>query len=88
MSRFRTSPIRRWKRRKDARLKFLDRGQAMEKIHDLTCLSDILPTGFHGAVNAGVEPGATVYVAGTGRSAWRGLRRAICWEHPARLLAI
>ena len=29
-------------------------------------LSDILPTGFHGAVNAGVGVGSTVYVAGAG----------------------
>ena len=35
-------------------LKFPDRDQAMEKILDLTMLSDILPTGFHGAVTAGV----------------------------------
>jgi len=47
-------------------LKFPDRDRAMEKITDLTCLSDILPTGYHGAVTAGVGPGATVYVAGAG----------------------
>jgi len=47
-------------------LKFPDRDQAMAKIRDLTCLSDILPTGFHGAINAGVGPGSTVYVAGAG----------------------
>jgi glutathione-independent formaldehyde dehydrogenase len=47
-------------------LKFPDREQALSKIRDLTCLSDILPTGFHGAVNAGVGPGTTVYVAGAG----------------------
>jgi glutathione-independent formaldehyde dehydrogenase len=47
-------------------LKFPDREQAMEKIRDLTCLSDILPTGYHGAVTAGVAPGSTVYVAGAG----------------------
>src|SRR5437773_7517005 len=47
-------------------LKFPDREQAMEKILDLTCLSDILPTGYHGAVSAGVGPGSTVYVAGAG----------------------
>jgi glutathione-independent formaldehyde dehydrogenase len=47
-------------------LKFPDRAQAMAKIRDLTCLSDILPTGFHGAVTAGVGPGSTVYVAGAG----------------------
>jgi glutathione-independent formaldehyde dehydrogenase len=47
-------------------LKFPDKAQAMAKIRDLTCLSDILPTGFHGAVSAGVGPGSTVYVAGGG----------------------
>ncbi|MGF6408523.1 formaldehyde dehydrogenase, glutathione-independent [Paraburkholderia sp. MM5482-R1] len=47
-------------------LKFPDRDQAMAKIRDLTCLSDILPTGYHGAVTAGVGPGSTVYVAGAG----------------------
>jgi glutathione-independent formaldehyde dehydrogenase len=47
-------------------LKFPDREQAMEKILDLTMLSDIFPTGFHGAVGAGVTVGSTVYVAGAG----------------------
>lgn len=47
-------------------LKFADREQAMEKIRDLTMLSDILPTGFHGAVKAGVGVGSVVYVAGAG----------------------
>ena len=47
-------------------LRFPDHDQAMEKIRDLTCLSDILPTGYHGAVMAGVKPGSTVYVAGAG----------------------
>src|ERR1700674_2288924 len=47
-------------------LKFPDKAQAMAKIRDLTCLSDILPTGYHGAVSAGVGPGSTVYVAGDG----------------------
>lgn len=47
-------------------LKFPDRDQAMEKIRDLTLLSDILPTGFHGCVTAGVGPGSTVYIAGAG----------------------
>ena len=47
-------------------LKFPNKAQAMEKIKDLTCLSDILPTGYHGAVSAGVGPGSTVYVAGAG----------------------
>ena len=39
---------------------------AMSKILDLTMLSDIFPTGFHGAVTAGVGPGSTVYIAGAG----------------------
>lgn len=47
-------------------LKFPDKAQALAKIRDLTCLSDILPTGYHGAVSAGVGPGATVYIAGAG----------------------
>jgi len=47
-------------------LKFPDKDQAMAKIKDLTLLSDIFPTGYHGAVTAGVGPGSTVYVAGAG----------------------
>lgn len=47
-------------------LRFPDRDQALDKITDLTMLSDILPTGFHGAVKAGVGVGSTVYVAGAG----------------------
>jgi glutathione-independent formaldehyde dehydrogenase len=47
-------------------LKFPDKAQAMTKIRDLTLLSDIFPTGFHGAVTAGVGPASTVYVAGGG----------------------
>src|ERR1700759_3163657 len=47
-------------------LKFPDRDRAMSKIRDLTMLSDILPTGFHGAVRAGVGVGSVVYVAGAG----------------------
>ena len=30
-------------------LRFPDRDQAMAKIHDLTMLTDIFPTGYHGA---------------------------------------
>src|SRR6201991_791612 len=47
-------------------LKFPDKEQAMEKILDLTMLSDIFPTGYHGCVTAGVTTGSTVYVAGAG----------------------
>src|SRR5690348_18004262 len=47
-------------------MKFPDKHQAMAKIKDLTMLTDILPTGYHGAVTAGVTTGSTVYVAGAG----------------------
>jgi glutathione-independent formaldehyde dehydrogenase len=47
-------------------LKFPDKEQALEKILDLTTLSDIFPTGYHGCVTAGVRTGSTVYVAGAG----------------------
>jgi len=47
-------------------LKFPDRDQALAKIRDLTMLSDIFPTGYHGAKTAGVTTGSTVYVAGAG----------------------
>ena len=47
-------------------LKFPDKEQAMEKILDLTMLSDIFPTGYHGCYTAGVTQGSTVYVAGAG----------------------
>ena len=58
-------------------LKFPDRDQALEKILDLTMLSDIFPTGFHGAVTAGVGAGSTVYIAGAGPVGLaRGRRRA------------
>ncbi|HXD57620.1 MAG TPA: formaldehyde dehydrogenase, glutathione-independent [Thermoleophilaceae bacterium] len=47
-------------------LKFPDKDRAMEKILDLTMLSDIFPTGYHGCVTAGVTSGSKVYVAGAG----------------------
>jgi glutathione-independent formaldehyde dehydrogenase len=47
-------------------LKFPDKDQGMAYIKDLTLLSDIFPTGYHGAVTAGVGPGSIVYVAGAG----------------------
>ncbi len=36
-------------------LPFPDKDQAMEKIRDLTLLSDILPTGFNGLMEAGAK---------------------------------
>jgi len=50
----------------DFNLLRLPKDRAMEKIKDLTLLSDIFPTGYHGAVSAGVGPGSIVYVAGAG----------------------
>jgi glutathione-independent formaldehyde dehydrogenase len=47
-------------------LKFRDKQRAMEKILDLTMLSDIFPTGYHGCVTAGVTTGSSVYIAGAG----------------------
>lgn len=47
-------------------LRFPDRDQAMDKILDLALLSDILPTAFHGLMEAGAKPGSTVYIAGAG----------------------
>src|SRR5207244_5458809 len=47
-------------------LKFPDKDQAMEKIRDLTMLSDIFPTGYHAAFTGGVTTGSRVYIAGGG----------------------
>jgi len=47
-------------------IKFPDKQKALTKITDLTMLSDIFPTGYHGAVTAGVGTGSIVYVAGAG----------------------
>jgi glutathione-independent formaldehyde dehydrogenase len=47
-------------------LVFPDKDQALAKIRDLTMLSDIFPTGYHGCVTAGVGTGSTVYIAGAG----------------------
>src|SRR5437667_1153711 len=47
-------------------LRFPDKEQALAKIRDLTMLTDILPTGYHGCVSAGVTTGSTVLIAGAG----------------------
>jgi len=47
-------------------IKFPNKEKAMAKIRDLTMLSDIFPTGYHGAVTAGVTTGSIVYIAGAG----------------------
>ena len=60
-------------------LKFPDRDQAMAKMRDLTLLSDIFPTGFHGAVTAGVGPGIDRLRRGRRSSRpGRAPRRASC----------
>jgi len=47
-------------------IKFPNKEKSLAKIRDLTLLSDIFPTGYHGAVQAGVTTGSIVYVAGGG----------------------
>lgn len=47
-------------------LRFPDKDEALAHIRDLTMLSDIFPTGYHGCVTAGVTTGSTVYIAGAG----------------------
>ena len=44
----------------------LPKAQAMDHLLDIAMLSDILPTGFNGAVQAGVTVGRSVYIAGAG----------------------
>lgn len=50
----------------DHQLLKLPKEVAMDKILSLTFLSDIFPTGYNGAVQAGVGVGSLVYVAGAG----------------------
>ncbi|NMH96727.1 formaldehyde dehydrogenase, glutathione-independent [Pseudonocardia acidicola] len=47
-------------------LKYTDKDQAMANILDLTMITDIFPTGYHGCVEARVGTGSTVYIAGGG----------------------
>src|SRR5258706_11287568 len=47
-------------------LRFPDKDQALAKILDLTCLSDILPTGYHSSVSARGTTGSTVLISGAG----------------------
>lgn len=47
-------------------LKFPDRDRAMDKIRDLTMITDIFPTGYHACIEAGVTTGSTVFVSGCG----------------------
>ncbi|WP_406317059.1 alcohol dehydrogenase catalytic domain-containing protein [Streptosporangium sp. NBC_01639] len=43
-----------------------DADQAGERLLDVALLGDVLPTGYHAALNARVRPGSTVYIAGAG----------------------
>ena len=61
-------------------MKFSDRALVMEKIRDLTLISDILPTGFHGCVSAGVKQGSHVYIAGAGPVGRCAAARALLLE--------
>ena len=76
-------------------LKFPDKDQAMAKIRDLTLLSDIFPTGYHGAVTGGRGPGLhrVRRRRRSGGSGVRGLlssagrRRRHRWRHDPERLA-
>ena len=61
-------------------LKFPDRDQAMENIRDLTLLSDILPTGYHGCIAAGCKTGSTIYIAGADECA-HGVMSLVQGQH-------
>jgi glutathione-independent formaldehyde dehydrogenase len=50
----------------DFNLLKMPRDEAMLKMLTITMLSDILPTGFDGAIKAKVRVGSIVYVAGAG----------------------
>ena len=60
-------------------IKFPDKAQAMAKIRDLTMLSDILPTGFHGAVTAGVGVARPSTSPARARSGWPRRPRRRSW---------
>jgi glutathione-independent formaldehyde dehydrogenase len=47
-------------------LKLPSKEVSMPKIKDLAYITDILPTGYHGAFSAGVHIGSSVYIAGAG----------------------
>ena len=65
-------------------LKFPDKDQAMAKIKDLTLLSDIFPTGYHGARHRRRRPGLEGVCRGRrpGRPR-RGRIAAICSARPS-----
>jgi glutathione-independent formaldehyde dehydrogenase len=47
-------------------LKIPNKERAMNKIEDIAVLADAFPTGYYGALSAGVCTGKTVYIAGAG----------------------
>ena len=61
-------------------LKFPDKAQAMAKIRDLTCLSDILPTGYHGAVTRALVREPRFMLPAPARSVSLARPPANCWE--------
>ena len=65
-------------------LKFPDKEQAMEKILDLTMLSDIFPTGYHGCVHGGRDHRARPSTSpAPARSAWPPRTRRSCSARPS-----
>jgi glutathione-independent formaldehyde dehydrogenase len=67
-------------------LKFPDRVQALEKIRDLTCLSDILPTSTVLCAQASDRDPPSMSLV-PDRSEWRQLRHASFWVLLVRSLA-
>ena len=65
-------------------LQLPDKARAMAKIKDLTLLSDIIPTGYHGAVIGGRRAGLHC-LCGRRRSGGPGMRGypASCWARRA-----
>jgi glutathione-independent formaldehyde dehydrogenase len=61
-------------------LKFPDKAQAMEKIRDLTCLSDIFPTATTAPFPPGSEPDQLCWCPALVPLAWLALHLVICLE--------
>lgn len=47
-------------------LRYPHRDEALEKLLDFALLADLFPTGYHGALSAGVTTGSRAFVAGAG----------------------
>jgi Alcohol dehydrogenase GroES-like domain len=63
-------------------LPFPDKDQAMEKIRDLTCLTDILPTGYHGCVSAASPPARRCSLRAPDPSDWQPRLLRFYWAPP------